>query len=114
MSAGAREEACDFARSAAGDDWGTVENLGRLPPFVDCLTAQDLEMLARLDQTGDEIQTRRKGDWSNLLLVRELWSSNPAAISADFCSFSSPIRRAFETLCEQDRRLCQSRTWDIQ
>ncbi|XP_078610879.1 uncharacterized protein LOC144881588 [Branchiostoma floridae x Branchiostoma japonicum] len=43
MSAGAREEACDFARSAAGDDWGTVENLGRLPPFVDCLSAQDLE-----------------------------------------------------------------------
>lgn len=46
-------------------------------------------------QIGDEAQARKNGIWSKLLLVREIWSSNSAAISEDFCSLSSPIRRAF-------------------
>ncbi|XP_066292913.1 otoancorin-like isoform X3 [Branchiostoma lanceolatum] len=43
MSAEARKEACEFAREAAGDQKDTHANLLKLPPFVDCLTAQDLE-----------------------------------------------------------------------
>ncbi|XP_019633186.1 PREDICTED: otoancorin-like [Branchiostoma belcheri] len=43
MSAEAREEVCDFARSAAGDQKDTVDNLAKLGPFTDCLTSQDLE-----------------------------------------------------------------------
>ncbi|XP_066292625.1 otoancorin-like isoform X3 [Branchiostoma lanceolatum] len=43
MSAEARKEACEFAREAAGNQKDTKDNLLKLPPFTDCLTAQDLE-----------------------------------------------------------------------
>ncbi|XP_035694680.1 otoancorin-like [Branchiostoma floridae] len=96
MSAGAREEACDFARSAAGDDWGTVENLGRLPPFVDCLTAQDLESadtdtLIDLYDDGFFLNVDSLPEGGSDIIRRKLDASDRMPKGADLITFFNNV-----------------------
>ncbi|XP_078610975.1 uncharacterized protein LOC144881659 [Branchiostoma floridae x Branchiostoma japonicum] len=96
MAADAREEVCAFARSAAGDQWGTVENLGKLPPFTDCLTAQDLESasadtLIDLYDDGFFLNVVELPEGGNDIVRRKLESSDRMPKGADLITFFNNV-----------------------